>query len=148
MENNELPEVIKSNNKKSIAIVMLISFLVISWLFSYIIISHQSDDLDSKHKMIIKEMTDNSNCIYKRDSLAMEVKRLSIYESLSRAMALRDGATILLYKVGDIAYSKIDSSKVVISDIIIGGSKYDYYVKYKIIHKDNTIEEVVPELIY
>jgi hypothetical protein len=64
-------------------------------------------------------------------------------------MVHRDEATSLLkYKVGDFVYMKRDSSRVVISDIVIGGAKYEYYVRYKVLYKDKTTEEVAPELIY
>ena len=54
----------------------------------------------------------------------------------------------LKHKVGELVYMKNDSSKVVIEDVLIGGSKYNYYVKYKVLYKDNTTREIVPELIY
>lgn len=96
-----------------------------------------------------KERTDKTSCVYTKDSLYRENTRLSIYKSLSLAMVHRDEATKLLkYKFGDIAHLKIDSSRVVIKDVIIGGSTYNYYIKYKIQYKDKTIEEVEPELIY
>jgi hypothetical protein len=54
----------------------------------------------------------------------------------------------LKHKVGDIVYLKNDSSRVVIEDVLIGGGKYNYYVKYRVLLKDNTTREMVPELIY
>lgn len=55
---------------------------------------------------------------------------------------------VLTYTVGDVAHCKMDSSKVVIKDIIVGGGKFEYYLKYVILNKDNTFETVSPELIY
>jgi len=43
---------------------------------------------------------------------------------------------------------KNDSAKVVIEDVLIGGGKYNYYIKYRVLLKDNTSRETVPELIY
>ena len=64
-------------------------------------------------------------------------------------MVHRDEATSMLkYKVGDFVYLKRDSAKVVVDDIIVGGAKYEYYVKYRVLHKDNHTEEVKPELVY
>lgn len=150
MESNGITsEQLKKNYGKSVVIGMLSAFLLMSLMLSYLMINKLTIDLEKKHAMIIKEITDKGDCIHRRDSLTREVERLSIYETLSRSMAFRDDATRLLkHKVGDIVYSKQDSSQVVISDIVIGGSKYEYYVKYRITHKDNTIEEVIPELLY
>lgn len=104
---------------------------------------------EEKNVQLLNEQKLNSTCSYKRDSLIQIVNELSIYRSLTQAMVNRDEATSpLKYKVGNIVYLKRDSDKVVISDIIIGGSKYEYYVKYKVLHKDNVSEEVIPELIY
>lgn len=96
-----------------------------------------------------KEQLLNSTCSFKRDSLSKEVERLSIYKSLTKAMVHRDEATSLLkYQVGDFVYLKRDSSHVLISDIIIGGAKYEYYVRYKVMYENKDTEEVAPELIY
>ena len=104
---------------------------------------------EEKDIQLLNEQKLNSTCTYKRDSLIKIVNELSIYRSLTQAMVNRDEATSpLKYKVGNMVYLKRDSAKVVISDIIIGGSKYEYYVKYKVLHKDNLSEEVIPELIY
>jgi hypothetical protein len=106
-------------------------------------------ELKETNSKLLKEQSLNSTCSYKRDSLTREVISLSVYKALTKAMVHRDEATILLkYKVGDFVYMKRDSSKVVISDILIGGAKYEYYVKYKVLYKDKSTEEVIPELIY
>lgn len=43
---------------------------------------------------------------------------------------------------------KNDSARVIVEDVLIGGGKYDYYVKFRVLFKDNTTKEVKPELIY
>jgi hypothetical protein len=64
-------------------------------------------------------------------------------------MVHRDEVTSQLkHKVGELVYMKNDSSKVVIEDVLIGGGKYNYYVKYKVLYKDQSTKEVTPELIY
>ena len=96
-----------------------------------------------------QERADKNSCVYIRDSLDAAVKELSIYKTLSQAMVHRDQATKqLLHKVGEMVYMKNDSSRVVIEDIVIGGSKYNYYIKYKVLYKDNISKEVIPELVY
>lgn len=96
-----------------------------------------------------KEQEIKTTYVYLTDSLKKENVSLSGYKPLTMAMIHRDEVlTTLKHKVGDIVIMKNDSSKVVIEDLLTGGSKYNYYVKFKVLYKDNTEKEVVPELIY
>jgi len=130
-----------------VGLQVLCGILVYAGIMFFAFTIHK--DLKEANKKIQDEEILNSTCSYKRDSLVKEVRQLSIYKSLTKAMVHRDEATsILKYKVGDFVYLKRDSAKVVIDDIIIGGAKYEYYVKYRVLHKDNHTEEVKPELVY
>ena len=63
-------------------------------------------------------------------------------------MVYRDSVrSFLPHKVGDIVYRKLDSTKYILEDIITGGTKYSYYVKFKVRSKDK-VEEIDPVLIY
>lgn len=153
METQELDVKPKSESPKSVngkwILIGMVAILIGINVCMLSIINSQSNKLDSQNNIILKEETDKSNCVYKRDSLTVELNRLAIYKSLTSAMVYRDEVIMQLkYQIGDIAHTKRDSSQIVISDIVIGGSKYEYYIKYKIIHKDNTMEEIIPELIY
>jgi len=148
MENNETKETPKH---KRLLIGVGLSFLgaLPMIIFCYFLLTHLQSQIEEKDNLLRQEQSDQSSCVYKRDSLLREVKQLSIYKSLTKAMIVRDEATSLLkYKVGDIIYAKKDSAQGVISDIIIGGSKYDYYIKYKVLYKNNAMEDIIPELIY
>ncbi len=145
MENQDTQN--KISNKKFIWATILISLFVYG-VMGFLIYKNAVDSKEVNGKLL-NEQSLNSTCTYKRDSLSKEVKSLSIYKSLTKAMVHRDEASALLvYKVGDFVYMKRDSARVVVSDIIIGGSKFEYYIKYKVLHKDNSTEEVIPELIY
>lgn len=149
MENqNEKEEKrVKRNIIWSIVFVFLFATLAFSSLIWCIV--GDKKDLKEANSKLMNEQQYNSACSLKRDSLAKENKQLTIYKSLTKAMVHRDEATSLLnYKVGDLVYMKRDSSRVVIEDVVIGGSKYHYYIKYKVLYKDNTTEEVIPELVY
>lgn len=109
--------------------------------------SHKEASLTNEK--LLKSQSLNDRCSQTRDSLFRANAELSKYKTLSLAMAYRDGITSQLnHKVGDLVRLKSDSSKVVIEDIVIGGGKYNYYVKYRVVSKDNTSREMVPELIY
>jgi len=102
-----------------------------------------------KHEQQIKEIViKNVLSNQKIDSLNNANLELSKYKALTQAMIHRDEATSQLkHKIGDIVYLKSDSSKAVIEDVLIGGGKYNYYVKFRVLLKDNTTKEIVPELI-
>lgn len=152
MEDNELspkPIMLKSKTEKWPLIILFIIIVIGTTVPDFLIICKQRNMLESKNDLLMKQEADQSSCIYKRDSMATELNRLAIYKSLTKSMVYRDEAIMgLRHKVGDIAYAKRDSAQVVISDIVIGGSKYEYYIKYRILRKDNTSEEIIPELLY
>ena len=105
--------------------------------------------LNKKNSELDNERAEKNSCVSLKDSLFRENTKLSIYKTLTQAMVYRDDITKQLkYKVGEMVYIKSDSARVVIEDIVIGGSKYNFYVKYKVKYKDNTSHELVPELIY
>lgn len=147
MENQTQEQKKSSTWKRYYLLPMSFMILVIFGLAYYLYLTDK--EKDQANADLSKEMLVNSTCSFKRDSLLKEVKQLSIYKSLTKAMVHRDEATVLLkHKVGDFVYLKIDSSRVIISDIIIGGAQYEYYIKYKVLYKDKTTEDIAPELIY
>lgn len=90
-----------------------------------------------------------SSAAFKGDSLNALNIVLSKYKTLTYAMLYRDSIRkTLRYAIGDIVQLKSDSSRAVIKDILIGGGKYEHYMKYQLVKKDNTTELVSPELVY
>lgn len=146
MENTSAPQKHQRSWKFIFMMLLLVAMAVSGYVYTVLNYSKSLSDTQAK---LLKEQQENSTCTYKRDSLFKEVQQLSIYKALTKAMVHRDEATVLLsHQVGDFVYLKRDSARAVISDIIIGGSKYEYYIKYKVLYKDNSTEEVIPELIY
>lgn len=90
------------------------------------------------------------NCLMDtKDSLALINILLSKYRVLTDAMKYRDSVRLQMkYSVGDEVRLKKDSSRAIISDIVIGGSKHEYYIKYKILFKNGDEEIILPELLY
>lgn len=148
---NQTPKEPRNIKFRDVIILMAITVGIMS-LVSY---SYNQDLSNTRKQLIVadsillQERVDKTNCIYLRDSLAREVIALSAYKTLSTAMACRDKATTPLeHKVGDLVYMKNDSAKVVIQDIIIGGSQYNYYIMFRVLYRDNTLKEITPELVY
>jgi len=130
---------------------ILLGFILILFLSTTIFLIYeafQNNKTISKLSLDLNvEKSKNTNCNYKADSLLNQVILLSKYKSLSISMSYRDDATKdLKFKIGDVVRYKIDSNRVVITDVIIGGAEYNYYIHYKIASKDKEFE-VIPELV-
>lgn len=133
----------------AIGILLTIGLL---WLYYSALVGaiRSSVEERQKHEKELNDKTlENIFSSQKIDSLNKANGELSKYKTLTQAMIHRDEATSQLkHNIGDMVYLKNDSSRVVIEDVLIGGGKYNYYVKYRVLLKDNTTREIVPELIY
>lgn len=136
--------------------VGLIIFLIVIFLGLIAAIVMQNMKVKEK-ELQIKELQSkysSENSRYNKisatkDSLMLINSFLAKYRALTEAMTYRDSVRIpMQYKIGDVVHLKRDSSRAIISDIVVGGSKYDYYIKYKVMFKDKTTEDIIPELLY
>lgn len=124
-------------------------FTIAMFTMMFMTMKDDKKALQLANEQRLKEQLVSSNCSVTRDSLFRINSELSKYKTLTQAMVHRDEVTNQLkHKVGDIVRMKNDSAKVVIEDVLIGGGKYNYYVKFKVLYKDQTTKEVTPELIY
>lgn len=128
---------------------MLTAFAIT--VFTLMIFAMKADkkDIQIISNKLLQAQSLNERCGQIRDSLFYVNNELSKYKTLTQAMVRRDEVTSQLkHKIGDLVHLKNDSARVVIEDVLIGGGKYNYYVKYRVLLKDNTSREIVPELIY
>lgn len=137
-------------NKKAIWFCVILTLLV-GVVFTLMFLTMQDDkkrlDITLSKLSVVESVS--TTCSTTRDSLIRANDELSKYKTLTQAMVYRDNITgQLKHKVGDIVRLKNDSAKVVIEDVLIGGGKYNFYVKYRVLMKDNISREMVPELIY
>lgn len=139
---------------KSILNIWITAFLVIGIVGIWAFINHNKSVYEAIEQRktsdaLQKELLLNSSCNHHVDSLNYINGELSKFKSLTMAMVHREEATKdLKYQVGDIVMLKSDSSRVVIEDMLIGGGKYNYFIKYRVLFKDDTRKEVTPEMIY
>jgi hypothetical protein len=143
----------KTKSKKDWKTIVLFLMLGISLIAAAVFTVHKDIQKDDKIKALEDDLKNNisekSSCLYLRDSLKRENARLYVYKTLTKAMVHRDEAVSQLkYGIGDVVILKVDSSRVVIQDVFIGGGKFEYYIKYSVMHKDRRIETVSPELVY
>lgn len=89
--------------------------------------------------------TKNKELHHKGDSLERNLNVLWPHRSLVHNARLRDRvAEGLNFKPGDIALLKQDSSRVVITDIIVGGNAFTYYVNYLVRTSKGENKQVSP----
>lgn len=140
----------KTKNWKGEILITGLIMMVLSFIwFEMYIISEKSKKIEALQQELQSNVSEKSSCFSLRDSLKRENARLYVYKSLTKAMLHRDEAVNQLkYGVGDVVMLKVDSSRVVIEDVIIGGGKYNYYIKYSVLHKDRTKEHVFPDMIF
>jgi hypothetical protein len=55
---------------------------------------------------------------------------------------------VIPHKIGDVVKLKFDNSNVVITDIIVGGGMFEYYVRYRVMHSNRKTEEIAPEMVF
>jgi hypothetical protein len=135
---------------KIITYIITICLCIILTLI-IVIYSQHIDNSNQKNNIIqlsntvdsLKNIENKQNINYKKfkkynDSILKINFLLSKYRGLTDAM--NDGDSIrkaLKYQIGDIVYLKLDSTKCLIQDILIGGTKFNYYIKYQILKKNN-----------
>jgi DNA-directed RNA polymerase subunit H (RpoH/RPB5) len=139
--------------KKKVILIVVFSLVIIG--MGYAIYRLNKDVEDKKKKITdLEKASKNSNVkydklMYTKDSLMLINAFLAKYRTLTVAMTYRDSVRMSLkYKIGDVVRMKRDSARAIISDIIIGGGRYEYYIKYKVMLKSGQEEDIVQEMLY
>lgn len=141
-------------SKKPFFITIIVSVVITAILSYFIYDLNKNNKLKEDNlKVLQTNLANESKTIAQvsktRDSLMKRINYFQHYSSLVDATFFRDSTTkSLKYKAGDIVLVKPDSSKAVIKEIIIGGTQYEHYIKYKVVLKDRTQLEVTPEMLY
>lgn len=146
----------KSNKEKFIHKALLIFFAVlflfmISWGFYYGFESYKEKSKESEdnkaayNAMFLKYQQESTYS----DSLYKVNMRFDKYRHAAESQAFRDSVSRRLeYKPGDFAFKKTDSSRVIVTDIVIGGGLYNYYFRYRVMDKTGNEQEIIPELLF
>ena len=139
--------------KKKILLIVIFSLIVIGLGYAIYTLNKKVEEKAQKITDLEKA-SKNANLKYKQlrystDSVMLVNLFLAKYRTLTVAMTYRDSVRLSMkYNIGDVVFLKRDSSRAIVSDIIVGGGKHEYYIKYKVMFKTGKEEEVIPELLY
>jgi hypothetical protein len=145
------PQIKKGGSKvwRIIGIVLLIALIGVLIYFNVTASQRHRQamsDMELKYQQQIAQLTMANKTI---DSLFRVANHLEKYRGLVEAGYTRDSSRIVIpHKIGDIVKLKFDSSNVVITDIIVGGGQFEYYVRYRVMHSDRKTEEIAPEMVF
>ncbi len=152
-EKKTTPEINKP--KRTFKKLFLSTLLLLLISASSIYLLKLSLDNEKKWSSYNQQKVDSLLILYKTniskyDSVSSELSKYLEHKALYNGMTSRDNVVKLLkYKYSDVVYCKPDSTKVTITEVIIGGSGYNYYVKYKVkIGLTGIPFELEPDQIY
>jgi hypothetical protein len=139
--------------KKKVILILIFSIVILGMGYA---IYRLNMDVEAKKQKItdLEKASKTSNAkynklMYTKDSLMLINAFLAKYRTLTVAMTYRDSVRMSLkYQIGDVVRLKRDSTRAIISDIIVGGGKYEYYIKYKVMLKNGQEENVAQEMLY
>jgi len=87
----------------------------------------------------------NSEMKFMKDSLQKNMDFLWIYKTLVQSSKLRDEVgTTFSFKPGDKVRLKMDSTAVLITDLVLGGNTFNYYIRFIVKNNKGLTSEVSP----
>ena len=148
---------LKKDKRKLIIVLALVFVLALVIIFLLIkVYGNQRDEQERQMEELTeqlevvksqnKELLSLSKSLDKKgDSLKRNLDILWPNRALVYNARLRDKvAEGLELKPGDVAMMKADSSKVIITEIIVGGNQFTYYVHYLVRNPKGEAKEVSP----
>ena len=124
---------------------------VLGWAFFDILNSYKKQLTETeKIKAQFQEASEKlKNEARRTDSLNRLFVQFNKYRHAVELQAYRDSVyRYLEFKPGEVAWKKIDSSVVTISDVYFGGGLYDYYFRYRVVDNSGKELEVKPEILF
>lgn len=137
---------------KKIVLISVVSLLIGSGVYLAVHENNQSRKAEAERYDSLKTDYTRLKAQYKgkssyADSLLASNKSLYSQQQLTEAMSFRDASCKSLLNVGDRVMLRSDSSIAIISDRLIGGDRYTFYVKYVVQHKDKSTETLSPQMV-
>lgn len=141
----------KPKNKRTLIFFGVLLIFMISWGLYYFLESYKEKSKESEDN---KAAYNAMYLKYKQESTFSDsLYRINMsfdkYRHAAESQAFRDSVSRRMeFKPGDTAFKKTDSTRVIVTDIIVGGGLYEYYFRYRITNRLGVEEEIKPELLY
>ena len=148
---------LKKDKRNLIWGIVIVSLLAITVIFLLIRMSMSDKEYQADRIRVLKDQMEEMRNQYSElagvnkklrregDSLQGNLDVLWPKRALVYNARLRDRVSeSLSLKPGDLAYLKYDSSRVVITDIVVGGNQFTYFVNYIIKTSKGETKQVSP----
>lgn len=150
---NQIENKDQFQTKRNWQLYSLVGLLIIliGWSFYYgISVSNQKEkEKEELQKNLNTMINKYNNKNHYSDSLMIVHMRYNKYRHSAESQAYRDSVSRMMqYHAGDFVIRKLDSAKLLVTDIIIGGGKYDYYFRYTVMDSTGKESQIKPELLY
>jgi hypothetical protein len=113
------------------------------------ILEGERNNLEQKIRQLSSELDalrkSERRFVFKSDSLGRVLDPMMQYEALIRANQHRDEAYLAMpWRYGDQVMVLPDSISGIVSEVVLGGNPWNYYVRYKVLLKGGKSLEVYP----
>jgi len=154
METNS--ELVTSRKKLRIYMVLLVVAAALLSYGIYAVMASEEAEKEQELSVMKQQLEDLSYLVkvlksdkrllnHQRDSLKQNVDYLWPMRNLVHNAKLRDKVgSELNIKPGQVVRLKTDSSRVIITDIIVGGNEYNYFLRYLIKNNKGETKEISP----
>jgi len=141
----------KPKREYKLYILSALYLIVIVWSFYYG--ATNANKKEAEKEEVQRQLNFMTNKYSSRnhyaDSLMVVHMRYNKYRHSAESQAYRDSVSRMMkYHAGDFVIKKLDSAKLLVTDIIIGGGKYDYYFRYAVMDSSGKETQIKPELLY
>jgi hypothetical protein len=113
------------------------------------ILEGERNNLEQKIRQLSSELDalrkSERRFVFKSDSLGRVLDPMMQYEALIKANQHRDEAYLAMpWRYGDQVMVLPDSISGIVSEVVLGGNPWNYYVRYKVLLKGGKSLEVYP----
>lgn len=133
----------------SLLVIGVFAIVIVVFSRNNRILEGERNSLEQKIRQLSSELEalrkSERRFVFKSDSLGRVLDPMMQYEALIRANQHRDEAYLAMpWRYGDQVMVLPDSIAGIVSEVILGGNPWNYYVRYKVLLKGGKSIEAYP----
>jgi hypothetical protein len=133
----------------SLLVIGVFAIVIVVFKRNNRILEGERNSMEQKIRQLSSELDalrkSERRFVYKSDSLGRVLDPMMQYEALIRANQHRDEAYLAMpWRYGDSVMVLPDSVAGIVSEVILGGNPWNYYVRYKVLLKGGKSIEAYP----